>query len=203
MAYSRKYDITTAFGMLLLIYQARRLRTYGCAWYGIPCSSWVFMRFTWKYESSMDVPSYTYFGSSFDCPRSRGTSRRSRFRVRGEGKFRSVREANKIARRISYMLHYHWTKSHYYVLEQPISSILFRYKCIKKRLRAHNAVRVVVHVGTYGAATTKPAPGWQGLGYSAALNQFGQFAFHSLHTHTHIYIYIYEHHLEFFHTHLA
>ena len=88
--------------------------------------------------------------------RSRGSTRRSRFRVRGHGAYKSVQEANRIARRISYMLDFHEKKKQYYVLEQPLSSLLFRYRCIAKRLRKHGAKRVVISLGSYGANTNKP-----------------------------------------------
>ncbi|CAK9097924.1 Uncharacterized protein SCF082_LOCUS45928 [Durusdinium trenchii] len=127
-------DITTAFGMLLLFIQARRLRVGGCAWYGIPCNSWIFM--------------------------SRGTTRRSWFRARGETRYKSVRVGNKIARRVSYLLHYHWVKGHFYVLENPLSSLLWQYRCIRKRLQQHRAVRVVINLGNIGASTQKPVVLW-------------------------------------------
>ena len=38
-------DICTSFGFLLLLFQARRLCAYGCAWYAVPCGSWVYLRF--------------------------------------------------------------------------------------------------------------------------------------------------------------
>ena len=38
-------DICTAFGFLLLLFQARRLCAYGCAWYAVPCGSWVYLCF--------------------------------------------------------------------------------------------------------------------------------------------------------------
>ena len=48
--YSRKLDITTCFGFLVLLYQARRLLAHGCAWYAVPCGSWIYLSFskTWK-----------------------------------------------------------------------------------------------------------------------------------------------------------
>lgn len=57
------------------------------------------------------------------------------------------------------MLEYHWRKGHFYVLEQPISSLLWRMKCVLQCLERHGAQRAVVHLGTYGASTLKPVPG--------------------------------------------
>lgn len=90
--------------------------------------------------------------------RSRGTTRRSWFRARGETRYKSVRVGNKIARRVSYLLHYHWVKGHFYVLENPLSSLLWQYRCIRKRLQQHRAVRVVINLGNIGASTQKPVP---------------------------------------------
>ena len=56
------------------------------------------------------------------------------------------------------MLEFHWSKGQYYVLENPMSSILWRYKCIARILKRHKAQRVVVHLGCFGASTMKPVP---------------------------------------------
>ena len=63
---------------------------------------------------------------------------------------------NRIARRVCYLLEYHQRKGHYYIIEQPLSSLLWRHKGIQKRLKKHNAKRVVVHLGNYGSPTAKP-----------------------------------------------
>ena len=156
--YSIKYDVTEAFGFLLLLYQARRLVRHGLAWYAIPCNTWVFMNFACICERQALVSWCIVHTMSHMCVeiRSRGSTKRSHFRVRGDTKFRSVRQGNRLARRISYMLHYNFRKGVSYVLENPLSSLLWKYKCIQKRLRQHNAHRVVVHLGAYGSYTSKP-----------------------------------------------
>jgi len=68
-----------------------------------------------------------------------------------------VREANRVARRVAYLLEYHFVKKTYYILENPISSVLWRFKCIQMCLKRHGAKRVVVHLGAYGTNTLKPA----------------------------------------------
>lgn len=91
-------------------------------------------------------------------PRSRGSTKRAHFRARGDISIPSVAMHNRIARRVAYMLEYHWAKGHFYVLENPLSSILWRYRCIARCLKRHGCVRVVVHLGCFGAYTMKPAP---------------------------------------------
>lgn len=65
-------------------------------------------------------------------------------------------EANKIARRVAYLLEYHYLKGSFYVLENPLSSLLWQFKAIRDCLRRHGAKRVVVQLGSYGATTLKP-----------------------------------------------
>ena len=66
-------------------------------------------------------------------------------------------------------LEYHYQKGSYYVLEQPSSSLLFRYKPIKAMsqsfvsagealLRRHGARQVHCSLGALGARTLKPVP---------------------------------------------
>ena len=47
--YSRKLDITTCFGFLVMLYQARRLQAHGCAWYAVPCGSWIYLSFSYTW----------------------------------------------------------------------------------------------------------------------------------------------------------
>lgn len=90
--------------------------------------------------------------------RSRGTTKRRHFRVSGDRKQKCVSDANRVARRVAYMLEYHYAKGCYYVLENPLSSLLWEFKCIQRCLQRHGAKRVVVHLGSYGASTLKPVP---------------------------------------------
>lgn len=89
-------------------------------------------------------------------PRSRGSTKRAYWRPGGDPRVRSVRQANQLARRVAYMMEYHFAKNIHYVLENPLSSLLWRLKCIRRRLRKHRAIRVVTHLGCYGASTLKP-----------------------------------------------
>ena len=88
--------------------------------------------------------------------RSRGTTKRRYFRVAGDRTLVSVATANKIARRVAYLLEYHFAKNCHYVLENPLSSLLWKFRCIHRCLQRHGAKRVVVYLGAYGAHTLKP-----------------------------------------------
>lgn len=89
-------------------------------------------------------------------PRSRGSTKRAHFRPAGDSNVSSVRVANKIARRVALLLEFHFNKNVHWVLEQPLSSILFRFKAIRRCLRKHQAKRVVTFLGAFGASTLKP-----------------------------------------------
>lgn len=97
----------------------------------------------------------SFFGK-LNWLRSRGTTKRRYFRVSGDKKLKSILDANRVARRVAYMLEYHYAKGVYYILENPISSILWKFRCICRCLERHHAKRVVVHLGGYGACTLKP-----------------------------------------------
>ena len=74
----------------------------------------------------------------------------------GDRSLISVATANRIARRVAYLLEYHFKKNCHYVLENPLSSLLWRFRCIHRCLQRHGAKRVVVYLGAYGAHTLKP-----------------------------------------------
>ena len=88
--------------------------------------------------------------------RSRGTTKRRYFLVKGDPSQACVRIANQLARRICYLLELHYVKGVYYVLENPISSLLWKFRCVQQILARHGAKRVVVALGSMGANTLKP-----------------------------------------------
>jgi hypothetical protein len=99
------------------------------------------------------VSSYTLLNS-----RARGATKRLYFRVAGDRTLLCVKMANRIARRVAYMLEFHFKKNQFYILENPLSSLLWKFKCIHNCLKRHGAKRVVVHLACYGASTLKPVP---------------------------------------------
>ena len=48
-----------------------------------------------------------------------------------QGDLSKTRDANRLAHRVAYLMELNYQKNVDYVLEQPSSSILFRYKCIR------------------------------------------------------------------------
>lgn len=90
--------------------------------------------------------------------RSRGSTKRAHWRVNGETKHSSVRLANKLARRLAYMLVLHEKKKQFYIIENPLSSLLWRFNSLRRVLRRHKARMVTVMLGAYGAPTAKPVP---------------------------------------------
>ena len=56
VSYSKKLNISSAFGFLLLLHQARRLLRHACAWYAVPCGTWVYMPFGSFWACSSKVP---------------------------------------------------------------------------------------------------------------------------------------------------
>ena len=66
-----------------------------------------------------------------------------------------------------------WRKNIFYIVEQPISSLVFVYKPLKRLLRRHAAYSVTCALGAYGAPTLKPVPSLQkGLLITGAVVQF-------------------------------
>lgn len=78
VSYSRHHDILAGIGFVLAIQALRRVVEYGTVWLGVPCSSWVWL--------------------------SRATTRRCKLRPRGNKKYQQVKLANKLVRRVCYLL---------------------------------------------------------------------------------------------------
>ena len=94
-------------------------------WLAPPCGSWVFM--------------------------ARGSTGRSRSRVRGSRKFESVKAANRLCRRILYLAAYARKKGVDFCLEQPYSSLMPLYAPLQRMLRRTGAISIIVPLGEYGA----------------------------------------------------
>lgn len=71
-------DLGLTLGLLSAFQACRRLIVGGLLWLGCPCSSWVWV--------------------------SRGSTRRCRLRPKGDTKVRSVKQANRLVRRLCYLL---------------------------------------------------------------------------------------------------
>ena len=126
--FSRNLDVLKGVGFMAAIAGLRSLCEGGLSWIGVPCSSWIFL--------------------------SRGSTKRSRLNVRGKRAYKSVRDANRIARRVMYMVHYIEAKGAYWVLENPISSLLWMYKPVRATLQREGIHCISVPLGQYGAVST-------------------------------------------------
>ena len=78
VSYSRHLDLHSGVGFLTAFQALRRVVATGLLWLGLPCCSYVWL--------------------------SRATTRRCRLRPRGSKKFRKVRQANRLVRRVCYLL---------------------------------------------------------------------------------------------------
>ena len=78
VSYSRHMDLHSGMGFLTAFQALRRVVMGGLIWLGLPCCSYIWL--------------------------SRGTTRRCRLRPRGCKKLRKVRMANRLVRRVCYML---------------------------------------------------------------------------------------------------
>lgn len=130
VAYSRKMNLLGQFGFLLAANYIPHLRASGVLWVGIPCSSWVFM--------------------------SMGSTKRHFLRPQGQSHLKCTREGNALARRLCYLLELASRKKCFWVVEQPTSSLLFRYRPMRALLRRHKAIQVRTSLGAFGASTVKP-----------------------------------------------
>ena len=127
LKFSKHLDILSGVGFLAILQGLRSLCVSGLAWLGVPCSSWIYL--------------------------SRGTTKRHRLNVGGKRSLLSVRQANRIARRVAYLITFIEAKQAYWVIENPISSVLFMYRPIRKLLERKGCYCLTVALGQYGATS--------------------------------------------------
>lgn len=126
---SRHLDWLSTWGFLIALQGLRHMAKHGLAWFAPPCSSWIWL--------------------------SRGSTFRSGLNPRGALRFRKVREANRIARRLIYLLEYLVRKSCYFAVEQPMTSLLWTYRPVRRFLRRWNVFEVSIPLGQFGAPSEK------------------------------------------------
>ncbi|CAE7328496.1 unnamed protein product [Symbiodinium sp. CCMP2592] len=125
---SKSMDLNSAFGWTLALNMVRHVVATGLIWFGIPCSTWIFM--------------------------SRGSCRRTWFVPQGMGSAR-CRNGNRLCRRMCYLLRYAVAKKLYFVIENPTSTLLWQYGPLRKLLRKIGVMKVSLHLGSYGAFSPK------------------------------------------------
>lgn len=124
---SQDLDILRGLGFLSLLAGLRHLCKGGLSWWAPPCSSWVWL--------------------------SRGSTHSSALNPRGSSKYQKVGEANRICRRMIYLLEYIIKKEAYFAIEQPCSSVMWRYRPMRKFLKKSGAIEISIPLGHYGATS--------------------------------------------------
>ena len=107
----------------------------GTAWFGVPCSTFVFM--------------------------SRGHTKRTRSKPKGNVKRSDVTSANMIVERVSFLIKILAMRKVYWIMEQPMGSLLWYMPAIKRakrhyKLKTLNWQRRFLWLGHYGHSLLKP-----------------------------------------------
>ena len=124
---SRHLDWLSTLGFLITLQGLRHMARGGLAWFAPPCSSWIWL--------------------------SRGSTRRSALNPRGARRYRKVREANKLCRRLIYLLEYLVAKGVFFAIEQPVTSLMWLYRPLRRSLKRWNVFEVCIPLGQYGASS--------------------------------------------------
>lgn len=127
--YHPYFDLLTAIGFLTTLAAVRSLVCGGVYWAAPPCSTWIWL--------------------------SRSTTGRSLTRPRGSRIWKKVRRANRLIRRLLYICEYLFQKKVHYVIENPVSSLVWSYRPMEEMLKRHNAFSVSVPLGAYGGPLEK------------------------------------------------
>ena len=132
---SIKMNLLTNSGMAAAILLSLSIVVGGTAWFGVPCSTFVFM--------------------------SRGHTKRSRRKPKGNVKRKDVRQANLIVERVSFLIKILAKRKVYWIMEQPLNSLLWYMPAIKQARRDYqvnklNWQRRFLWMGHYGHALWKP-----------------------------------------------
>ena len=128
-----KYHQNCGFSMAMLVsgrvalQGLRHMADGGLAWFAPLCSTWIWL--------------------------SRGSTRRSYLNPRGARRYRKVREANKMARRVIYVLEYLVAKGVYFAIEQPVTALLWTYRPVRRSLKRWNVFEVCIPLEQYGASS--------------------------------------------------
>lgn len=132
---SQKMNLLTKSGMAASILLALSIVVGGTAWFGVPCSTFVFM--------------------------SRGHTKRSRKKPKGNVKRTDVRQANVIVERVCFLIKILAMRKVYWIIEQPLNSLLWYMPAIKRARRYYrvnqlNWQRRFLWMGHYGHSLWKP-----------------------------------------------
>ena len=140
------HNILTPQGFVVLLTQLLRLRPGGGS-FGPPppCSTWVFM--------------------------SRGSTGRSVEVPEGNWRNPYILAQDALVDRLALALHVAHAVGAYWVVEQPMSSLMWEYPSMRAALDQCGAVRVQLDMGAYGAPSRKPTTLWGTGPYLAQLQR--------------------------------
>ena len=124
------HDISTDEGLRHLVSLIVRVGEHGLVWFAPPCSTWVWI--------------------------ARSHSRRSNSNPLGDEDRADVRLSNEIAVRVSVLLQLCRSLRIWYVVEQPVSSLLLEHPDMRRAVACTGASSVSVELGRVGASSTKP-----------------------------------------------
>lgn len=123
-------NILDHYGFQLALQYTLRLQEGGLLWAGVECSTWVFM-------------SRATFLRSAKCPQ-------------GDTGNYHVRLANTMAERTALLCHIAAARGCKIVIENPLSSLLWKYEPMATLVQRLGLQRTLAHLGSYGAPTAKP-----------------------------------------------
>eukprot|EP00435_Cladocopium_sp_Y103_P073051 s121_g42.t1 len=126
--YSKNHDLLRTIGFITMLMAVRNLRPGGLVLVGPPCSSWIFL--------------------------SRSQTGRSWSNPEGNGR-RAVELANIFIRRLLYILYFAHKRGCKFLIEQPVSSVLWYFRPMRQFLQFTGARRVSFPMGSYGSPTIK------------------------------------------------
>ena len=123
------HDLLTPVGLLLAMRIAMALKPGGLLWLAPPCSSWVWM--------------------------ARATTGRH-LAVHGDITNGNVVRNNALAERVVLLLYITTLRGAHWIVEQPVSSLLWAYPAMRECLRRHGCTPCSLHMGAYGGSSLKP-----------------------------------------------
>ena len=120
----QRHNILTGMGLLFLVQNLLTVMSGGCVWFGIPCSTWVWI--------------------------ARGHTHRTKANINGNTDRQDVCQANRMVGIIAMLLDLLVLRGVFYVIEQPSTSLVWFHKNLRNHFRSkpkvHNAMLKKHHV---------------------------------------------------------
>lgn len=142
--YSGNHNILRTTGFVTILAAVRNIRKHGLLFLAPPCSTWVFL--------------------------SQGSTKRNWWNPAG-GDSKKVLLANVLVMRLLYLIYYAHQRGVYFVIEQPMTSVLFVWKPVQMLLEWCRARRVAFPMGAFGSPTMKMTALWGTLPNLSSLHR--------------------------------